>query len=70
LVAGVASLGLIVAGAATLHLATPSLLEGIGRLGALYFGSSAVVTLGIYFPWLSARPGGAPTRAELTELSR
>jgi hypothetical protein len=67
-VAGVASLGLIVAGAATLRLGGPSLVTGLARLGALYVGSSAIVTLGIYFPWIGARSSGLVSSETLAEL--
>jgi hypothetical protein len=54
-VAGMASLGLIAAGAATFRLGSPSAFSSMARLGGLYFGASVIVTLGIFFPWIGAR---------------
>ena len=54
-VAGIAGLGFVAAGAATFHLATPSPLEGLARVGVLYLSSGALVTLGIYVPWIAVR---------------
>ena len=55
IVAGIGSLGLIVASAAVWRLGTPSLLGGVARIAGLYFASGAAVTLGLYFPWIATR---------------
>ena len=39
------------------------------RLGALYFGSRALVTLGNYFPWIAARRTVSPV-ADTTRRAR
>jgi hypothetical protein len=59
LVSGVASVGLLAAGLATLHLSTPPFVPGLGRIAAVYFASSSLVTLGLYFPWLTRIQRGA-----------
>jgi hypothetical protein len=68
-VAGVASLGLIVAGAATFRLGGSSLFGSVVRLGGLYFGSSVLVTLGLYFPWIGARRADIAETGAVAELA-
>jgi hypothetical protein len=57
-VAGIGGVGLIVAGAAVFRFGSTSLGTALARLGGLYFASSAVVTLGIFFPWIAPRGRG------------
>lgn len=54
-VAGIASLGLVVAGANVLRPGTSFIFSSILGLAGLYFASGSVVTLGLYFPWIARR---------------
>ena len=68
IVAGIASLGLIVAGAAVFRLGTPSVWESVARMVGFNFATGGIVTLGLYFPWIGARRigvGAPPSMAEL-----
>ena len=68
-VAGVASLGLIVAAATTVRLGSPSPLTSLVRLAGLYFCSSVLVTAGMYFPWISTRRVSVMTSDTPAELA-
>lgn len=68
-IAGIASLGLIVAAAATFRIGSPSILVSLSRFAGLYFGSSVLVTVGLYFPWIGAREANIANSDTLAELA-